>query len=189
MSIKVETDDALIVVDLQKDFCHGGALAVEGADAIVEGINALSGRFNHLVFTRDWHPPNHCSFSNEPKFVDGSWPVHCVANTDGAAFHPSLHIPGDALIVSTASDPAREGYSGFDGTTLAETLRARGVRRVFVCGVATDYCVKATALDAAKNGFETVLIEDLVRSVGPPETAMAAMKSAGVKLGASDEIA
>jgi len=185
-TLEIDASDALVVVDLQQDFCPGGALAVNEGDTIIAGINAITPRFTQTVFTRDWHPANHSSFSAAPKFVDKSWPPHCVAKTAGADFHPALEIPGDALIVSKGSDPAREAYSGFDGTTLAETLHARGVRRVFVCGLATDYCVKATALDAVKNGFETILIEDLCRGVDNPPgaagAAIAKMKSAGVSI-------
>jgi nicotinamidase/pyrazinamidase len=113
-----------------------------------------------------------------------SWPPHCIRDTEGAAFHGALDIPPDALIVSKATTVEPDAYSGFDGTNLAETLRARGVRRVFVCGLATDYCVKATALDAINAGFETVLIEDACRAVdNPPGTgaaALEAMEQAGV---------
>ena len=187
--MKISGSDALIVVDMQNDFCPGGALAVSEGDAIISDINALSQRFSHRVYTRDWHPTNHCSFSKEPKFVDESWPIHCVAHTNGAAFHPDLLIPDNALIVSKGSDPGREEYSGFDSTTLAETLRARGVNRVFICGLATDYCVKATALDALKSGFDTYVIEDLSRGVGPVEDAISAIKSAGVKICDSESFA
>ena len=163
--MKMEPSNALIVVDMQNDFCPGGALAVEGGDDIVPGINALIPRFEKRVFTRDWHPPDHCSFAEDPQFVDGSWPVHCVANTDGAAFHPDLIVPDDARVVSKAANPDREAYSGFDGTGLSDALRAAGVKRVFVCGLALDFCVRMTAIDAVVEGFDTVLLRDLTRAV------------------------
>ena len=176
--------DALVVVDVQNDFCPGGALAVNGGDAIVSGINILIPLFAHCAFTRDWHPPDHCSFSEKPAFVDGSWPVHCVRNTPGAAFHPGLHVPEGAWIVSKATEPDREAYSDFENTSFASDLHERGVNRIFVCGIATDYCVKATALDGMHNGFSVVLIEDLCRAVDhPPGSGQAAvdeMARAGV---------
>ena len=177
-------NDALIVVDVQNDFCPGGALAVADADRIVPGINALAERFSVTVYTRDWHPADHCSFSDDPQFRDKSWPVHCVANTDGAQFHAQLAVPPDAVVIDKGTDASKEAYSGFDGTALAEMLRARGVSRVFVCGLATDYCVKATALDAVANGFETVVLDDLCRGVDVPlgtaRAAIDAMKAAGI---------
>ncbi len=185
-------EDALIVVDVQNDFCPGGALAVAEGDAIVPGINALAPRFAVHVYSRDWHPANHCSFSDAPQFVDKSWPPHCIANTPSAEFHPALHVPDDAIIVDKGTGATREAYSAFDGTTLAHTLRARGVRRVYVCGLATDYCVKATALDALNNGFETTVIGDLCRGVDiPPGSARAAidvMKAAGARVCKAEEI-
>lgn len=193
MAIEINKDDALIVVDVQNDFCPGGALAVSEGDRIVPGINALLPRFGTRVFTRDWHPADHCSFSDEPKFVDKSWPPHCVAESSGAQFHPALKVPKDAVVIDKGTDPSKEAYSGFDGTTLADTLRTRGIHRVFVCGLATDYCVKATALDANQNGFQTIVIDDLCRGVNiPPGSADAAindMKHADVQITRSGEIA
>lgn len=177
--------DALIIVDIQNDFCPGGALPVERGDAIVPQINAIQHLFKCRVFTRDWHPANHCSFSDNPQFVDKSWPAHCVQGTPGAAFHPGLQVPDDAWIVSKATDPVREAYSDFDNTNLAEDLRVRGIMRIFVCGLATDYCVKFTCLDGRKQGFDVFLIEDLCRAIdNPPGTANAAieeMRQAGVQ--------
>ncbi len=177
--------DALIVVDIQNDFCPGGALPVERGDAIVPEINAIQHLFKCRVFTRDWHPANHCSFSDDPQFVDKSWPAHCVQGTPGAAFHSGLQLPDDAWIVSKATDPDREAYSDFENTNLAEDLRARGIMRIFVCGLATDYCVKFTCLDGRKKEFDVFLIEDLCRAIdNPPGTANAAveeMRQAGVQ--------
>ena len=193
MSIEINDRDALIVVDVQNDFCPGGTLAVGGGDSIVPGINDLLPRFSTRVFTRDWHPADHCSFSGEPQFVDKSWPPHCVANTTGAQFHPALEVPKDAVVIDKGTDSTKEASSGFDGTALADTLRARGIHRVFVCGLATDYCVKATVLDAKQNGFETFVIEDLCRGVNIPagsaDTAINDMKQAGVHVARSGDIA
>lgn len=186
MSMEISARDALIVVDVQNDFCAGGALAVANGDAIVPGINALVPRFATCVYTRDWHPANHCSFSDNPQYVDKSWPPHCVAGTHGAEFHSNLDVSSDAIHVQKATNPAKEAYSDFDGTGLADTLHARGIQRVFVCGLATDYCVKETALDAVKYGFETVVIEDLCRGVDVPtgtaDAALDQMKRAGIHL-------
>jgi nicotinamidase/pyrazinamidase len=192
MQLDVAPSDALIVVDVQNDFCPDGALAVADGDAVVPVINGVLGKFETIAFTRDWHPADHCSFSDEPRFADGSWPVHCLRDTPGAAFHPDLRVPEDARIVDKATAIEPDAYSGFDGTDLADWLRERGVQRVFVCGLATDYCVKATALDAVRAGFDTVVITDACRAVdNPPGTGDAALReleSAGVLLAASDRI-
>ena len=184
--------DALIVVDVQQDFCPGGSLAVAEGDQVVAPINQLAPRFSTVVFTRDWHPADHCSFADTPEFVDGSWPPHCVRDTPGAAFHEALSVPDDALIISKATESDKEAYSGFDGTALVDTLRAKGVTRVYVCGLATDYCDKATALDAIKAGFEVFLIEDACRAVDiPPGSATQAldeMQAAGVRLVQSGDL-
>lgn len=176
--MKIKPDrDALIVVDIQNDFCPGGTLAVQRGDEIIPVINGISPKFKHVIFTRDWHPPDHVSFSDHPEFKDRSWPVHCVARTPGAALHPALKVPPSALIVNKGTDREREAYSGFQGTDLEETLRSAGVTRVFICGLATDYCVKNTALDARRAGFATVIIADAVRGVDiPPGTAQEALE-------------
>ncbi len=178
----IHSGDALIVVDVQNDFCPGGALAVPEGDLVVPIVNALSPRFDTVVFTRDWHPADHCSFGTPPNYVDGSWPSHCVADSPGAHFHPALSIPEGAYIVSKGVDPAREAYSGFEGTGLDVWLRARGIQRVFICGLATDYCVKATALDAKRLGFDAGVVEDASRGVAPETTARAIdeLRAAGV---------
>ncbi|MFO7775955.1 MAG: nicotinamidase [Candidatus Hydrogenedentota bacterium] len=190
--MKVEPTDALIVVDMQNDFCPGGALAVEGGDTIIPGINKIQSFFRRKVYTRDWHPPDHCSFSDNPDFVDGSWPVHCVAETPGAEFHPDLNIATDGTVVDKATESNQEGYSGFDNTHLGATLRNEGIKRVFVCGLAADVCVRWTALDALKEGFESVVIEDLTKAVdNPPGTAEKVreeLRHAGVIFVRSDEL-
>ena len=185
--------DALIVVDVQRCFLPGGSLAVAEGDQVVPVINRLLPRFRHRVFTRDWHPPDHVSFADTPEFKDLSWPEHCVQDTPGAELHPRLLVPDDALLVSKGTDPGREAYSGFqsDEVDLAAELRARGVSRVFVTGLATDYCVRATSLDARAAGFAVVLVEDAVRGVAPETTALALQEldDAGVLRAVSDDLA
>jgi nicotinamidase/pyrazinamidase len=147
--------DALVIVDFQNDFTPGGALAVPGGDTIAPRLNELaaSGRFDLVVATRDWHPVDHSSFSSR----GGPWPEHCVAGTPGAQLHPGLDATRVDVVVDKGRDPDTEGYSGFDGTTLAELLREHGIDRVTVAVLATDYCVRATALDALREGFEVTL--------------------------------
>lgn len=157
--------DALIVVDVQNDFCPGGALPVPGGDGVVPVINRVMTRFEEIVFTRDWHPVDHCSFDLNPQYRDGSWPSHCLQHSPGAEFQGSLRVPLDALVVDKGTDPDREEYGAFERPELASHLRGRGVGRVFVTGLATDYCVRATALGALVAGFETVVIEDACRGV------------------------
>ncbi|MBI2081762.1 MAG: nicotinamidase [candidate division NC10 bacterium] len=181
--------DAVILVDVQNDFCPGGALPVPEGDRVVPALNALLERVRAVaVATRDWHPPNHSSF----KPHGGPWPVHCVAGTAGAAFHPALAVDRVAHVVSKATRPEEEAYSGFQGTDLAAFLRQRGIRRVFVGGLATDYCVKATALDAVKHGFEATVLEDAIRGVevqeGDCARAREEMKRAGVRLMRTEDL-
>lgn len=180
----IRDTDALIVVDVQNDFLPGGALAVEDGNRVVPEINRLLPLFRHTVFTRDWHPVDHVSFADAPEFRDGSWPPHCVQGTDGARFHPDLKVPEDALVVSKGDDPAVEAYSGFQATAvdLAAWLRERRVERVYVAGLATDYCVLQTALDARRAGFDTVVLEDAIRGVAPDTTrdALEELRRAGV---------
>jgi len=185
-----ESTDALIIVDMQNDFTHGGALPVEGAERIVPLLNRAMMGFGVVVLTRDWHPANHCSFADPPTYQDGGWPMHCVQHSPGAEFYGGLHVPSDAIIVDKGDDPDQEAYSGFQGTQLAATLRQRGVERVFVGGVATDFCVRATALDARKQGFEVVLLEDACRGVAPEASAAAIeeMRAAGVRIGGAGEL-
>ena len=181
--------DGLVVVDLQVDFCPGGALAVAGGDAIVSPVNRLLATPAWTkVATRDWHPADHASFEAQ----GGIWPVHCVAQTQGAAFHPGMDAGAVEMVVSKATTRDAEAYSGFDGTSLAEDLRARGIERLFVCGLATDYCVKATALDARREGFEVVVVVDAIRAVnvnpGDGEKAVEEMRAAGCAFARSSDI-
>jgi nicotinamidase/pyrazinamidase len=149
--------DALIIVDVQNDFCPGGALPVPDGDAVVPVLNGWIAAFERagapIFYSRDWHPPDHCSFREQ----GGPWPPHCVQGTPGADFHPHLRLAPTATLISKATTPDRDAYSAFDGTGLAELLRRKRVRRVFVGGLATDYCVRATVLDAIRAGFETRL--------------------------------
>jgi nicotinamidase/pyrazinamidase len=163
--IKLSKNEALIIVDVQRDFCPGGALPVPEGDQVVPVLNEyikLFKKANARIFaTRDWHPPNHVSF----KTYGGPWPPHCIQQSEGAKFHPDLKLPDDTSIISKAMDPAKESYSGFDGTTLAEDLNKNGAAQVFVGGLATDYCVKNTVLDAINQGFETALLLDATRGI------------------------
>ncbi|HEY3414210.1 MAG TPA: nicotinamidase [Armatimonadota bacterium] len=173
---------ALIVVDVQNDFCPGGTLAVPNGDAVVPAINRLMNRFPLIVATQDWHPANHCSFVEQ----GGIWPPHCVAGTPGAELHPDLRADSVALRVRKATTPEADAYSGFQGTDLAEQLRSRGADEVAVVGLATDYCVKATALDAKAAGFGVTVYADACRSVdvnaGDGDRALDEMRAAGVTI-------
>ncbi len=164
---------ALIVVDVQVDFCPGGALGVEGGDEIVPVIGELVDRYPTVVFTRDRHPPDHCSFSDEPRYEDGSWPPHCVAGTPGAELHPDLRVPPGARVLDKGQDPDREQYSGFDDTDLADWLRDRGVDEVHVCGLTTEICVNDTAIDAKREGFEVVVLAHATRGIDRPRGSAA----------------
>ena len=190
--MKPEYSDALIVVDMQNDFLPGGALAVEEGAEIIPAINKLLPVFSHRVFTRDWHPPDDVSFSDEPEFKDMSWPPHCVQNTPGAEFHSDLQLPADALVISKGQDPDEEAYSGFQGTNLAEQLTQLGVKRVFVTGVATNFCVKFTVLDALRHGFTALLVADATRGIDQPagavQQAIDEMKEAGAELIQSGDV-
>jgi len=189
---KITPEDALIAVDIQNDFLPGGTLGVHAGHRIVPIINSLLPRFRTLVFTRDWHPPDHSSFSEDPAYRDGSWPPHCVRDTPGAAFHDDLEVPQDAFIVSKAAERDCEEYSSFRASNhdLANWLREQGVTRVFVAGLATDYCVRATALDARAARFQVVVIEDAVAGVSDDtvEKAWADMLAAGVERVHSDDL-
>ncbi|SFT76161.1 nicotinamidase/pyrazinamidase [Actinopolyspora lacussalsi subsp. righensis] len=174
---------ALIVVDVQNDFCEGGALAVEGGAETAAAISRLLAEsdHDHVVATRDYHidPGEH--FSDEPDFVT-SWPVHCVAATPGAAFHPELDVAPIGAVFSKGQ--YSHGYSGFEGNGLADWLAARDVREVDVVGLATDHCVRATALDSAGAGFDTRVMLDLTAGVaaGTVHEALRRLREAGVEL-------
>jgi nicotinamidase/pyrazinamidase len=173
--IALSSSDALIVVDVQNDFLPGGQLAVRYGDEVVPVLNRYIDIFVAqglaVYATRDWHPADHCSFTPQ----GGPWPVHCIAGSEGALFPSTLHLPRSALIVSKAMQAERDAYSGFDGTELAEQLRRSGVERVFVGGLATDYCVLNTVRDALKQGFTVCLLVDAIRAVNvDPDDGMRA---------------
>lgn len=180
------TRKALIIVDLQNDFCPGGALGVKDGDKVVPVVNDLINEFTrqgYPVFaTRDWHPPHHVSFKER----GGPWPPHCVQNSEGARFHPDLKLPPSATVISKGKNPDNDTYSGFDGTDLAERLREDGVDEITVCGLATDYCVRATVLDGLKAGFKVNVVLDATRGVnvrpGDADRAIREMKAAGANL-------
>jgi nicotinamidase/pyrazinamidase len=176
--------DVLMVVDVQRDFCPGGVLPAEHGDEVVPVINSLLPKFSRWVYTRDWHPHDHVSFSENPEFRDGSWPPHAVQGTPGAAWCEGLAMPMNAILVSKGDDREFEEYSGFPAKRLdlAEFLRLRRVERVFIAGLTTDYCVRRTALDARTAGFTVLVVEDAVRGVAPHTTAAAfsEMEAAGV---------
>lgn len=158
--------DALIVVDVQNDFLPGGSLAVPRGDDVIPVLNRYIAAFARqklpIVASRDWHPPNHCSF--QP--FGGPWPPHCVAGSEGAAFAPALELPApNTLIISKGTQPEKDAYSAFDGTDLDARLRARGVGRLFVGGLATDYCVLCTVQDGLTAGYAVVLLQDAIRAV------------------------
>ena len=187
MSIKLTSSDALLLVDVQNDFCPGGALAVAEGDQVVPVLNAWiesARQGGTKVFaSRDWHPANHMSFAEQ----GGLWPPHCVQDTPGAAFHSDLELPDDAMVVSKADEADHEAYSAFDGGELGDQLRAAGIRRLWVGGLATDYCVKASVLDATQiPGLEVHVIAEAIRAVdvtpGDGATALKAMQAAGAIL-------
>jgi nicotinamidase/pyrazinamidase len=173
--------EALIIVDFQNDFTPGGALPVAEGDQIAERVNQLAAddRFDLVVATRDWHPPDHGSFTEQ----GGIWPVHCVQGTEGAELHPSLDRAKVEVVVDKGRDPETEGYSGFEATDLEQLLRDRGIDKVTIVGLATDYCVKNTALDALQRGFDVTIDPDGVRGVnveeGDSERALEELREAG----------
>jgi nicotinamidase/pyrazinamidase len=202
MSIKPTSTDALIVVDVQNDFCPGGSLAVADGDAVVPVINRLARFFGPIVLTQDWHPAGHASFASShpgkapfetielPYGTQVLWPDHCVQATHGAALHADLDLPTAQLVIRKGYHPGVDSYSAFreadriTRTGLAGYLRERGIGRVFVAGLATDYCVAWTALDAREAGFEATVIEDACRAIdlgGSLDRAWADMAAAGVE--------
>jgi nicotinamidase/pyrazinamidase len=195
--------DLLLLIDIQNDFCPGGALAVAGGDEIVPVVNRLATGFAHVALTQDWHPAGHRSFASAhagrapyesvafPYGMQTLWPDHCVQGTQGAAFHPALDTTRAELVIRKGFRPQIDSYSAFfendrsTPTGLAGYLRERGFTRVVLCGLATDFCVAYSAIDARRLGFETVLLSAACRAIdlgGSLAAALAAMREAGVVL-------
>ncbi|MEM6943656.1 MAG: nicotinamidase [Pseudomonadota bacterium] len=201
MTFEPDQGDALIIVDLQRDFCEGGALAVAGGNAIVPGVNALAHRFEVVVLTQDWHPRAHASFASShpgrapfetiemPYGAQTLWPDHCIQGSDGAEFHADLDVPSARMIIRKGYRPAIDSYSAFfendhaTRTGLADALRAWSVRRCIFVGIATDFCVAWSALDSRREGFDAVLIEPLTAAIdldGSLAAAKQDLSAAGV---------
>ena len=184
--------DALIIVDVQNDFLPGGALAVPEGDVVASVMNDYIDIFaKHglaIYATRDWHPPDHGSFQVQ----GGPWPVHCVAGSEGAQFAPGLRLPEDATLISKGTRRDQEGYSSFEATGLADQLRAGGIRRLFIGGLATEYCVLNTVRDALDGGFRVLLLEDAIRAVdvkpGDADKAVREMRQRGAITVSLDEV-
>jgi nicotinamidase/pyrazinamidase len=191
-SLSLQHGDALIAVDVQNDFLPGGSLAVPDGNTILDPLRHCIVLFEQrrlpIFATRDWHPANHCSF----KAQGGPWPPHCVASTPGADIAQRLCLPASAFVISKATTPERDSYSGFDGTDLKRRLQDANVQRLFVGGLATDYCVLATVKDGLKNGLRIVLLQDAVRAVdaspGDGKRALQEMRRLGAELHSSNEI-
>ena len=191
---------AMLIVDFQNDFTPGGALPVPEGDSIAGALNRLAAQHDHVIATRDWHPPEHGSFEGaevDPERWDGTeppkiWPPHCIAGTPGAELHPGLDRARVDDTIDKGQDPHSQGYSGFQGTALAEKLRRRGIDCLVVAGLATDYCVKNTVLDALAEGFDVTVVSDAVRGVdvneGDSERALAEMADAGARIASSREL-
>ncbi len=200
--MQIRDDDVLLIIDVQNDFCAGGALAVADGDAVVSVVNRLSERFDHVVLTQDWHPRGHSSFATShpgsapfesiamPYGQQTLWPDHCVQGTAGAAFHPQLVTDRAELVIRKGFRASIDSYSAFHEndrktpTGLAGYLRERGLRRIFLAGLATDYCVYYSAVDARQLGFDTVLVEAGCRAIdlaGSLDAAWTAMAAAGVE--------
>jgi nicotinamidase/pyrazinamidase len=209
MDLRPGPTDLLVVVDVQNDFCPGGALPVPDGDAVVPAVARLTSRFDHVILTQDWHPPGHGSFASShpgwrpfetieaPYGEQILWPDHCVQGTPGAAFHPGLDTSRAELILRKGFRGAIDSYSAFfendrrTRTGLSGFLRERGFRRLFLAGLATDFCVKWSALDARREGFPVVVLEDACRGIdleGSVARARQEMREAGVVLALSAAI-
>ena len=188
----------MLVVDVQNDFCPGGALGVPEGDRIIPRVNRTIELFVRrglpVLATRDWHP----AVTKHFKEYGGAWPPHCVQGTKGARFHPKLELPKDVVILSKGMDPEQDSYSGFQalsraGRDLESVVRDLGVDEIFVCGLATDYCVRATALDATRRGIRVRVLEDAIKGVdlkpGDSKAALQEMRGAGVPFAESRGIA
>lgn len=190
--LSLHAGDALLIVDVQVDFLAGGSLAVPQGDEVVAVLNGYLALFRQaglpVLATRDWHPRDHVSFQPQ----GGPWPPHCVAGSSGAEFAPGLKLPANAIVISKATHAQDEAYSGFEGTALDQVLRETGVKRLFIGGLATDYCVLSTVLDALRLGYQTLLLQDAVRAVdvrpGDGQRAMGLMQQQGVVVLTLDHI-
>ena len=184
----MDRGSALLIEDVQNDFCSGGALAVPGGDEVVPVLNKYIGMFRDqglpIFASRDWHPEESSHFSSH----GGIWPVHCVQGSEGARFHPALKLPDSVVVISKGMDPAEDGFSSFEaacekGLSFSESLAERGVSHIYIGGLATDYCVKYTVLEALKSGYSVTLLIDAVRGVdlkpGDAESAVREMVQAG----------
>ncbi|SDH47470.1 nicotinamidase [Propionivibrio dicarboxylicus] len=186
MTTRLQSGDALLIVDVQNDFLPGGQLAVTDGDTVIAPLNRWIERFQAaglpIFATRDWHPAAHCSFIAQ----GGPWPNHCVANTDGARFATALRLPKNAKVISKATTVEVDAYSGFGGTDLSDLLQHTGSQRLFIGGLATDYCVLNTVLDACRLGYNVVLLSEAIRAVnvqaGDGARAIAEMQAAGATL-------
>jgi len=184
--MELQSGDALIIVDVQNDFLPDGALAVPNSDVIITPINHAIQLFtNHslpVIATRDWHPARHCSFTAE----GGPWPPHCIADTKGALFADELHLPDKVTIVSKANMQNQDAYSGFQGTHLHHQIKSLDIKRLFIGGLATDYCVLNTTMDALKLGYQVMLLTDAIHAVNlhplDGERAITEMTTAGAQL-------
>jgi nicotinamidase/pyrazinamidase len=189
---RAQQGDALVLVDLQNDFLPGGTLGVPTGDAVISPLNRCIAEFQRqglpIFATRDWHPPDHCSFQPQ----GGPWPAHCIGGTWGAEFAAQLLLPSAARVISKATAAQTESYSAFQGTNLAAQLKALGCTRVLLGGLATDYCVKATALDAREAGLDVTVLEDAVRAVnlepGDGQRALEEMTDRGVQLSSVERL-
>ena len=190
-------DAALLIIDVQNDFCPNGALAVPLGDRVIEPLNSVAGFFAAeglpVIASRDWHP----NITRHFKEYGGVWPVHCVQDTAGAAFHPNLHLPDGTLVITKGNDPDSDSYSAFDGrdahnTVLGEVLTELKAKHLIVGGLATDYCVKTSVLDALKAGFNVTLLVDAMAGVdvvpGDSEKAFEQMKTAGARVCMADDV-
>jgi nicotinamidase/pyrazinamidase len=183
--ISLTPADALIIVDLQNDFLPGGSLGVPQGDEVVAPIQQLIDLYQAhglpIYASRDWHPAGHCSFTDQ----GGPWPIHCIAGSHGAAFSSAIDLEQFSTVISKATTIEKDAYSAFNCTGLGEQMRARGIQRVAVCGLATDYCVLNTAKDALAEGFATLLVLDAIRAVdvhpGDGTRAIAQMQDAGAQ--------
>ena len=175
--LTLKKGDALLIVDVQNDFLPGGSLAVQGGDNIIAPFNryieAAQKKGLPIFATRDWHPPNHCSFKKQ----GGPWPPHCIVDSKGAEFSSELSLPSSAVVIPKGIEVNKDAYSGFEGTDLDERLRSAGINRVLIGGLATDYCVLNTVKDAVKHGYKVLFLQDAIAAVNvQPEDGEKAME-------------